>query len=145
SCVACTLSSSSLARKLRGVEMGVEAAQGQKLVVPALFDHAPLLEHDDEIGLLYGGEAMGDHERRAARGQLLQCILNQRFRLAVHTGRRLVQQENLAGVGQCAGEGYELPFSLGQRRAPLVELMVESLRQTIYDTGEMTDRNGVVE
>jgi coenzyme F420-dependent glucose-6-phosphate dehydrogenase len=52
------------AAELGVVEGGVGAVGGDELVVAALLDDAPVLHHQDEIGIADGGEAMGDHEAR---------------------------------------------------------------------------------
>ena len=52
-------------RKLAVDEAGIEAAARDQLVVRAGLDHAPALEHQDQIGIADGREAMRDDDRRA--------------------------------------------------------------------------------
>src|SRR5262245_41550396 len=57
-----------LSRQLLGVaEPLVEAALRQQGLVAALFDDAPVLEHDDAIGAAQGGQAVGDRQHGGAR------------------------------------------------------------------------------
>ena len=49
------------------VEVGVEAAGQQELVVRALLDDVAVVEHEDLVGRHDGGQPVGDHEARAAR------------------------------------------------------------------------------
>ena len=49
------------------VEVGVEAVGGEEVVVAALLDDAAVVEHEDPVGADDGGQAVGDHERGAAR------------------------------------------------------------------------------
>ncbi len=44
--------------------------------VPAGFGDAPILYHDDAVGLLHRGQAMRDHQRRAAAAQCRDGILH---------------------------------------------------------------------
>ncbi len=54
-----------LALELDPVELGVVAAWGQQLVVAAPLDDAAVVEHQDDVGLPDGGQAVGDDQRGA--------------------------------------------------------------------------------
>ncbi len=49
------------------VEAGVEPVVPEQVGVGAAFGHAPVFEDQDLRRLAYGGEVVGDHDRRAAR------------------------------------------------------------------------------
>ena len=47
------------------IQLGVVAALGQELIVAALLNNAPLLQHKNSIGRLDGGKAVRNHNRGA--------------------------------------------------------------------------------
>src|SRR5581483_8237556 len=80
------------------VEVRVEAADGQQLVVGALLDDASALQHDDLIGITDRGQAMGDDQARTALEQYLEGLLDLLLGEAVDARRRLVEHQDL-GIG----------------------------------------------
>ena len=56
----------------------------------ALLDDAPLVEHDDEVGVAHGAQPVRDDERRAAFGSLRQALLDRALRRRVEGARRFV-------------------------------------------------------
>ena len=52
--------------ELRIVQIGVEAAQGEQLVVRALLDDVAVANHQDHIGVADRGQAVRDDKARAA-------------------------------------------------------------------------------
>ena len=65
------------------VQPRVAAAERQQLIVAALLRDAPVLEHDDAVGVADRREPVRDDERRAAFEQLVERPLDDRLRLAV--------------------------------------------------------------
>src|SRR6266540_3398734 len=49
------------------VQAGIGAAGVQQILVAALLDEAATLDHQHEVGVLGGGEAVGDRDGGAAR------------------------------------------------------------------------------
>ena len=49
----------------------------------APLDNAPLVHHADEVGVAYGGQAVGDDDGGAVLHQIFQCLLYQFFRFGV--------------------------------------------------------------
>ena len=56
---------------LRLVELGVQAVQRDQFPVHALLDNLAVLEHQDAVGILHRGQAMGDHQGGATAAQSL--------------------------------------------------------------------------
>ena len=52
------------------MERGIGALPRQKAIMGPLLDDASLVDHDDAVGVLDGGQSMGDHQRRPALRQL---------------------------------------------------------------------------
>ena len=51
--------------ELRGVEAAVDATGGDQLVVTAFFGDTRFIDHNDAVGILDGGQAVGDDQRGA--------------------------------------------------------------------------------
>ena len=79
------------------VELGVAPAALEELVVRALLDDGPVLEHDDQVRAADGREAVGDDERGAAVEQAPQRVLDPALGGDVDRARRLVEDQDRAG------------------------------------------------
>jgi len=64
-----------LVGELEFVEAGVDAVEGEKLVVAALFDDAAFVENDDAVGGLDGGQTVRDDEGGTVFDDLLEGFL----------------------------------------------------------------------
>ncbi len=73
----------------------------QQLLMTALFDHLPVAENDDEVGVLDRGQAMCDYDARASRAGLVQRLLHH---LQVHHRDETMEQYSHSGMDTC-GEG----------------------------------------
>lgn len=62
--------------ELRVVEVGVEAAFFEELAVRALFDDVALVHDEDEVGVLYCGQAVSDDKRSLVLHKLFKCLLD---------------------------------------------------------------------
>ena len=58
----------------------IQVVGGEQLVVRPLRDHAAFVQHEDARGVANRGEAVGDHDRRAAVTQPAQAIEHRFFR-----------------------------------------------------------------
>src|SRR5258705_3397388 len=67
--------------ELQVIEAPVQAVGGEQIVVTAALHDAALRQHDDEVGVLHGGQAVGDDEHGAMRHQALDRFLHQPLRL----------------------------------------------------------------
>src|SRR5204862_3818317 len=65
-----------LALELQLVELLVKTAVLDQLAVRASLNNSPLVQDDDQIGLLNRRESMGDANRSPATHQLFQCRLD---------------------------------------------------------------------
>src|SRR6478735_4664793 len=90
------------------VQVGVEAAGAQQIVVAAALDDAAVLQHEDAIGGDDGRQAMRDHQRRAADQRVGQCELDRLLRLGVEVRRRLVEDHDRGVLEQHPGDGQTL-------------------------------------
>src|SRR5688572_17576258 len=119
------------AEKLERRELGVQAALAHELVVLALRHQRTAIHDDDAIGMLHGGEAMRDDERRAAFLQRFERPLNDHLGRRVERAGRLVEEQDGAIGEQRARDRQALPLSAGERHAALAELRVDALRQPL--------------
>ncbi len=99
-------------------------------------DDAPRFDDQDLLGAADGGQAVRDHERRAAAHQVPQALLNERFRFGVQAGSRFVENKN-ARVGQDgARDRHALLLPAGKPYAALanhrVVLVLERFREFIH-------------
>lgn len=69
---------------------------------------APILEDEDDVGVLYGRQAVGDGDRRAVLGRLVERLLDDALGLAVERRRRLVEQKDLRVADEGTGDGDAL-------------------------------------
>src|SRR6266566_3084299 len=101
-------------RRLLGpvaVEVVVGPLRREQLVVAALLDDAPVLEHDDSRRTADRREAMRDHDRRAPRQQSAQAKLDASLRVQVHVGGGLIQDEDARIRDERARERDQLALS----------------------------------
>src|SRR6185503_1487585 len=61
-------------RRLQAVHRGVAATGRDQLVVPAVLDHAAVLEHDDAVGAPHRREPVRDRDRGHAPGELEEAL-----------------------------------------------------------------------
>ena len=79
---------------LRAAERGVQPVLLQQLCVRAALGDAAVGDDDDLPGRADGGQAVRDDERGAVFCQLVECVLDLRFRQRVKRAGRLVQNED---------------------------------------------------
>src|SRR5205807_9761395 len=81
--------------RLQGEQACVTAVEAHQLLVAALLDDAPAVEHGDLVGYAHRGETVGNQNRDALARELAEMLEHFGFRLRVHRCRRLVQHENV--------------------------------------------------
>ena len=84
----------------------------QLIVGTALNDMAGFQDHDD-IAILNCGKTMGDNEDRSAFHDGIHSALNQFFSAAIDGRSRLIKDQNRGIRTSCAGNGEQLPLTLG--------------------------------
>lgn len=67
----------------RGDQLVVRSIQVHELVVRALLDHDAPRHHGDDVGVLYGGEAVSDDDARPALPGFVQRVLHRLLALRV--------------------------------------------------------------
>jgi hypothetical protein len=82
------------AGELLGVEPGVEPVVSEELSVRALLDDPAGLDGQDEVSAEDGGQAVGDSDRGASLGGVLECLLYQPFAGGVQRAGGLVQDQD---------------------------------------------------
>ena len=110
-------------------EFGVVAVLGDELVVPAGLDDAALLEHDDLIGAPDGGEAVGNHEHRAALHEALERELDFAFGDGIDAGSGFVEDDEGRVLQERPGDGDALLFALAEADAFFADISIELLGQ----------------
>lgn len=114
------------------VELPVEAAVGEELLVGALLAELALVHDENGVGALDGGEAVGDQDTRPALHHSLQGGADAEFGFGVDAAGGFVEDQNAGIVGQGAGEVDELLLARGEGTAALADGLVEARRKTIY-------------
>jgi len=82
------------ADELSAVKFGIEAIPRQKLSMCSLLDDLAMIDHQDLVGPLNGGEAVSDHQGCTPGHELLYCILDQGLGIKVYARRRLVEDQD---------------------------------------------------
>ena len=94
------------------------------------------VDHDDLVGVLGGGQAVGDGDRRAAPHQSLQRQPDPHLERGVDGRGRLVEHEQV-GVGELGSQqGDQLPLPRRQGLAALADPGPEPARQGRQPVGE---------
>src|SRR5690606_3562940 len=107
--------------ELELVEAGVEAAALEELVVRALLAQLAAVEDEDAVGVLDGGEAMGDDDGGAAAHEGVERMLDLALERGVDGAGGLVEDEDERVEGERAGEGEELALADGEGGAALAD------------------------
>ena len=98
----------------------------------ASFGDAPVVEHDDEVGVTDRRDPVRHDQARAAAAHLAEAMKNLVFRIGVDGGERVVEDQH-AGIGhQCACQGGALFLPARQRDAALAH-------QRVVPVGEVAE------
>ena len=138
------------------VELGVEAAGRDQLVVAAPLDDPAVVDHHDEVGLTHRRQAVGDHDRRPAFERLVEGRLHLCLVLAVEVAGGLVEDDDARVLEQHAGDGDPLLLAarepvaalahdgvvaLGERGDHVVDLGAAARRLQLGDGGARAGRS----
>ena len=96
----------------------------------ALLDDLAVCQQDNIIGMLDGGQAVGNDQHGADVLHLFQRVLNEKLSLGVDVGGGLVQDHHRRTVDDGPGETQQLPLTGGEVVAPLPDDLVQSLLLT---------------
>ena len=86
----------------------------KQLLMGAPLDDAAILHHQDLIGVLDGGQPVGDDQQRLAPHQPCQCRLDDRLVFRVCIGRCLVENDDRRVLQHGTGNGDTLPLTAGE-------------------------------
>ena len=99
----------------------VAAIPGHELPMGALLHDIAAVYHQNRIGVLNGGQPVGDDEAGLAPHQLLHGRLDALLRLGVHVGGGFVQDQHFGVQQHGPGDGQQLLLALGDVQAVLVD------------------------
>src|SRR5690554_4888006 len=129
-------------RELPLVEVGVQPAGLQQLLVRAALHDAAGIYHQDLVRPLHGGEAVGYDEGGAPPHEDLQRRLHKRLGLAVKRAGGLVQDEDPRVLQQRAGDGHALPLAARELDAALAHQRGVALVQPLDELGRVGGARG---
>mmetsp|Transcript_14382 Transcript_14382/g.36421 ORF Transcript_14382/g.36421 Transcript_14382/m.36421 type:complete len:272 (+) Transcript_14382:908-1723(+) len=131
------LFSLALLLETRAPQLGVCPLLGEQLRVAALFDHAAVVQHDDLLGVLDGGEAMRDHHCGALDREGVERRLHGAFGDAVQSRGSFVEEHERRVLEQAAGDGHPLLFAAGQLEAAFADHGVEAFRERLDEAEDL--------
>ena len=88
-----------------------------------------VVEDENLVHVLDGGQAVGDGDGAAALHQDPQRVLDEALGVGVDARRRLVEHEHVGREGERARERQQLALADRERRPPLPHRRIEPLRQ----------------
>src|SRR5580700_758678 len=97
--------------ELQPVQLRVQAAEREQLLMGAAFDDPARIQHDDAVGLLYGGKPVRDDEGGAVAHQLRERRLDVPLGLRVERRRRLIEDQDRRILEQRPGDGDALALA----------------------------------
>ena len=95
----------------------------------AVLDQLAVLQTEDDVGVLDGGEPMGDGDGRPALRGPLEGVLDQPLGLGVQRRGRLVQDQDRGVLQEDARDGQPLLLPARELHAALADERVVALRQ----------------
>ena len=108
--------------KLTIIQVSVEAAGLDQLVVGALLHNVAVTHHEDEVGVLDGRKAVGDDEAGAALHQTVHCGLDLLLGTGIDTAGRLVEDQDAVVRQNGTGDRQQLLLALTDVGSVLVQL-----------------------
>src|SRR5579884_2028171 len=90
------------------VELPIDAALRQQLMVRAALPQPSFMHHQNPVGALNRRKPVGHNDRRTAGDDAAESFAHAELSLRIDAGRRLVQDQKLRVVGQRPGEINEL-------------------------------------
>ena len=117
---------------LQQEDLPVVAGLLGQLLVGAHVHHPALVQYDDFIGPLGGGDALGHNELGAGEIQVGQLVLDVLLGLQVHGGGGVVQDQNRGAHRQSPGQGDALLLPAGKACPPLPDEGVVALGELLH-------------
>ena len=114
-------------RILGVIEVSVDTALGDQLLMAATFgDHAVGNGHDPSGGT-DGGKPVGNDEGGSALGQGVKGTLDLGFRHRVQRGGGLIQNEDWGILQKDSCDGHTLLLTTGKQGTPLTHIGIKTL------------------
>ena len=102
----------------------------------ARIHHPPLVEHHDAVGEVEGRAAAGDHQQHmVVVGVAPERGVDLRLGTGVHRRSTVVEDQDLRGGEQRAGQRQALALAAGKIRRPLRQSGIEAVRQRHDEAG----------
>ena len=105
----------------------------------AALDDLPVLEHQNLVGALDGGQSVGNDERGAAAAQGPQPVLDHRLAFTVEAGSRLVEDQEPRVRQNRPGDGDTLALPARQLDAPLADDRIVAVRKLLDELVAVRD------
>ncbi len=96
------------AAELLGVQVVVMPAGSEQFLVRAHLGDLPVVDEDDAVGALDGGQPVGDDEAGASLHQSIHPLLDERFGQGVDRAGGFIHDEDLRLGQDCPGQADEL-------------------------------------
>lgn len=129
--------------ELQTRQPGVKPALIAQIGGCADFDDAALFQHDDAIGFLHGGEAVGDDESGASFHRGVESLLHQYFGFGVERAGGFVEQQQRCVLQDRAGDRDALALATGETGAAFAEKSSITVRQAVdEDVHQSRSRGG---
>ena len=96
---------------LHVVEAFVVAVFGDEFIVLAAFNYLTFVDDVDDVGILDGGEAMGNGDGGAGLHQAVEGFLHQVLAFGVEGGCGLIEDEDGRVFEDGSGYAYTLPLT----------------------------------
>src|SRR6266853_1619764 len=122
---------------LQLIQLVVNPALGQQLLVRSHLADLAFVHHDDLVGALDGREPVGDDQRRPPFYHAVERVAHPKLGLRIHARSRLVENQNLRIMRQRPRETDQLLLSGRERRAAFAHFFLESSRQGSDEVGEV--------
>ena len=100
------------------------------------------VEHDERVHAAHGRQPMRDHDRRPARHQRPERVLNERLALGVERARGLVEDQDRRVLQDRARDRDALALSAGELDAALADERVVAVRQRLDELGRVRELGG---
>jgi len=78
-------------------------------------------QNEDSVGAPNGGQTVGDDNRRTPFHQVLQCLLNQRFRFGIQRRGCFIQNQDRRIFQQCPRDRDALALASGEPQAAFAD------------------------
>src|ERR1035437_522577 len=108
----------------------VEAILTYELVMGPALDDGAVLQHDDAVRVLHGGQTVGNDEGRASSDQCPHGFQYKRVRCRIERGGGFIQDENGGIFQKSARNRQPLALAAGEIGAALAQHRVVALRQS---------------